>query len=155
MTHSIAYNTPNEEVAALFSDYLEGGSDCPAFVLSSTSLGAHARRALELTIEAIGYASPFCSFCALSTSESPSGTTAPTLDAQALFLLIEALDPLFVIASDETSSYALGAAYRCKVASNTSLRLFGRPSVFFKDFEQLLASRDGKQAAWRLLKTLQ
>ena len=76
------------------------------------------------------------------------------LDGQALFLLLEGLDPLIVVAAGAEAARALGAAYRQEVPLDGACRLFGRDAVAFKSFEHMLDDAQSKQAAWALLKKL-
>ena len=76
------------------------------------------------------------------------------LDDQALFLLVEGLDPLCLIATDSTAAAALGRAYRCEVPLGKPGRAFGRSVVAFRDFDAMLDDGQDKQIAWALLKKL-
>lgn len=76
------------------------------------------------------------------------------LDAQALFMLVEGLDPLCVICADAAAAEALGGAYRTEFSLDAPARAFGRPAVAFREFATLIATDDGKQRAWKLLKSL-
>ena len=73
---------------------------------------------------------------------------------QALFLLVEGLDPLCLIATDSTAAAALGRAYRCEVPLGKPGRAFGRSVVAFRDFDAMLDDGQDKQIAWALLKKL-
>ena len=72
----------------------------------------------------------------------------------ALFLLVEGLDPLCLIATDSTAAAALGRAYRCEVPLGKPGRAFGRSVVAFRDFDAMLDDGQDKQIAWALLKKL-
>ena len=71
-----------------------------------------------------------------------------------LFLLVEGLDPLCLIATDSTAAAALGRAYRCEVPLGKPGRAFGRSVVAFRDFDAMLDDGQDKQIAWALLKKL-
>ena len=72
----------------------------------------------------------------------------------ALFVLLEGLDPLCLVAADGKTAALLGQAYRCSVPTGDACRLFGRTAVSFIDFESLLQTPQDKQIAWALLKKL-
>ena len=76
------------------------------------------------------------------------------LDAQALFLLVEAVDPLMISCTDGEAAEALGAAYRADLQADSATRVFGRPAVLFSKLDSLMDSDAGKQRAWKLLKSL-
>ena len=127
------YEVTLEETWDLFAPYLDGARTGIVCVASAARLGDAARSALEKSAAALGYAA---------------------LDGQALFLLLEGLDPLIVVAADAEAARALGAAYRQEVPLDGACRLFGRDAVAFKSFEHMLDDAQSKQAAWALLKKL-
>lgn len=167
------YEVALEEVWELFSPYLDGARAGVVCVASATRLGDAARSALENSAAALGYGRACCTYVALR-SESAAGKALGTeesgtgkertadhevageaeLDGQALFLLLEGLDPLVVVAADAEAARALGAAYRQEVPLDGACRLFGRDAVSFKSFEHMLDDAQSKQAAWALLKKL-
>lgn len=167
------YEVALEEVWELFSPYLDGARAGVVCVASATRLGDAARSALENSAAALGYGRACCTYVALR-SESAAGKAPGTeesgtdkertadhevageaeLDGQALFLLLEGLDPLVVVAADAEAARALGAAYRQEVPLDGACRLFGRDAVSFKSFEHMLDDAQSKQAAWALLKKL-
>ena len=83
-------------------------------------------------------------------------TAAPAapLGRDDLFLVVEGIDPLRVVAADVASASALAATYRQDVPLDAHCRLFGRDAVAFRQFESLLGDDAHKQKAWALLKKL-
>ncbi len=75
-------------------------------------------------------------------------------DPQALFLLIEGLDPLFLIVCDDAAARQLEAAYHAELARDAANRLFGRDAVVFRNLSALMGTPRDKQRAWALLKSL-
>lgn len=141
-------------VAELFEGYIEGtaaNGSCIALALSARTLSALERNAIEKSLAALGYGRDACTFATLMPADLPDETGA-ALDAQALFLLVEGLDPLCVVAADSSAVQALGKAYRVAYAPDSAIRVFGRPAVAFRDLGSLLATEAGKQTAWRLFK---
>ena len=132
----------------LFGDFLEGARTAPVCAVASERLPERARRALASSVEALGYGPEACTFVALSAGE------AGALDRQALFLLLEGLDPLCLVAADADAARALGEAYRCTLQTDAAQRLFGRPCVAFESFDAMLDDPQEKQRAWALLKRL-
>ena len=78
-------------------------------VASGSALSERSRAALNSAMASLGYGSGACTFAAVEG-----------LDDQALFLLVEGLDPLCLIATDSTAAAALGRAYRCEVPGRCS-----------------------------------
>ncbi|MBQ9001296.1 MAG: hypothetical protein IJ087_05530 [Eggerthellaceae bacterium] len=143
MVGKSAYGASAREIAELFAAYLEGGSNRPAIALSSTELDGYSKNAIEKSLEAFGYTPDSCTFA--TTSE---------LDAQAIFLLIEGLDPLYVISTDGNATAKLAQAYRLNLPDDQPARILGRPAVTFADLHSLMATPESKQKAWKLLKSL-
>ena len=154
MASNSAYTASAREIAELFADYLEGGGNRPATVLSERALGDDARNALERSFESFGFEDPACTYATLLPRDAEAEGGDIRLDPQALFALLEALDPLFVIAADAAATGVLAQAYRTDFPSDAAVRAFGRPSVTFADLQTLLQTPEGKQRAWALLKSL-
>lgn len=153
-TAHTAIGAAGREVAELFADYLEGDAARPALALSQGALPEVARNALERSLEAFGHEAPACTYVTLAPRDADAEGGEIALDPQALFLLAESLDPLYIIATDAHATQALGQAYRVTLEANAPARIFGRPAVAFKDLSSNLATEQAKQQAWRLLKTL-
>lgn len=145
---SSMYETALDETWELFGDFLDGARTAPVCVLSGACLGQPARTALNSSMNALGYGQEACTFVSLSIGEGA------TLDRQALFLLVEGLDPLCLIAEDAAAARALSEAYRCEVSAGKAQHVFGRPCVAFESFEDMLRDDHDKQLAWALLKRL-
>ena len=154
MTARSAYTASTLEMAELFADYLEGDTNRPALAVSNAALSEDARNALEKSFEAFGFESPTCSYVTLAPHDASVEGGNIRLDAQALFLLIESLDPLFVIAADERAAVELSKTYRCSFPPDSPIRVFGRSGVAFSDLHTLLSTDLGKRKAWTLLKSL-
>ena len=156
MPRSNIFEAGTASIAELFESHLEGQPErasCIVLAVSARGLAERARDAVEKSFAALGYGRDACTYATLSgVGDSALGPVE--LDPQALFLLVEGLDPLFVVAADNESVRALAAAYRTQFAPNSAIRVFGRSSVAFDDLDALLATDDGKQAAWRLFKSI-
>lgn len=145
MTTKSTYDTTASQVFELFSDYLEGAYDNPVLVLSHNGqLAQDARDALVKSAAALGFGDESCTFA----------TLGDTFDDQALFMLIEGIDPLVVVATDEAATELLTRTYRTTYPTDAAVRAFGRNAVVFADLQSLIATDAGKQQAWHLLKTL-
>lgn len=143
------------EVPQLFGDYIEAeslGGQCVVLALSAQKLDAKTRNAIEKSLVALGFGEESCTYATAWPSNSASDATP--LDARALFLLVEGLDPLCIIAADQQSSGLLNAAYRTEFPLDSTVRIFGRPSAVFANLSTLLDTDAGKQKAWALFKTL-
>lgn len=93
---------------------------------------------------------------AARTARRQNVTAAPAapLGKDDLFLVVEGIDPLRVVAADAASAGALAATYRQDVPLDAHCRLFGRDAIPFRQFESLLDDNAHKQKAWALLKKL-
>lgn len=149
-----AYEAPAQEIAELFADYLEGDASRPALAISRRPLPNAARNALERSLEKFGYGAPNCTYATLLPKDAEAEGADIPLDAHALFLLGESLDPLFIIATDAESTRGLAQAYRTQLALDAPSRIFGRPAATFQDLPALLQTEHGKQKVWRILKAL-
>ena len=145
------YEAALEGTWELFSAYLDGARTAPLLAVSASALGGPARAALTSTAASLGYGDDACAFATLACADATGG---PALDRQALFTLVEGLDPLGLIVTDSAAARAVAEAYRCSLALGESQRVFGRPCVAFESFEPMLATSQDKQKAWALLKRL-
>ena len=145
------------EVNQLFDDYLKGNvqpGTCIALVLSKRPLDRSACTAIENSLDALGFGKGNCAYATiLPFCDEVEGADIP-LDAQSLFLLVEGLDPLRIIGTDQESTALLSAAYRASFPCDATIRVFGRSAVVFQNLEKMLETDGGKQKAWALFKTL-
>lgn len=156
MAANSAYGAGAVEIAELFADYLEGGAERLAFALSSQRVDDVSRNAIEKSLASFGYPAESCTYATmLPQNPNVEGGDIP-LDPQALFTLIEGLDPLLVIATDADAATALAQAYRIEfpAVEAAPARVFGRPAAIFQNLPTLLQTESGKQKAWRALKSL-
>ena len=154
LAQSNIFNVPAEEIRDLFADYLDGSDACAALAVSQAPLGADARDALEKSLSSFGYGPRALTYATLLPGDaSVEGGDVP-LDPQALFLLVEGLDPTCVICADAAAAECIGRAYRIALDLDAPARIMGRPAVVMGDLQALLTSERGKQQAWRLLKSL-
>ncbi len=154
LPQSNIYSASAEEIGDLFGDYLEGDAARTVLTLSEQPLSEAARNALAKSFESFGYGPDACTYATLLPRDSNVEGGDVPLDAQALFLLVEGLDPVCVICADAASTTALGQAYRTSYELDSAARAFGRPAVMFRDLSALLTTDNGKQLAWHLLKSL-
>ena len=153
MAAKSAYGASAAEVAELFADYVEGDSTKPALVVSTRALGEGARVALEKSLAAFGYGNDACTYATVLPVDRSAEGGDIALDSRALFLLIEGIDPLYVVVADRFSAERIARAYRAAFDFDAPTRLFGRSAVVFEDLEKLVESPEGKQIAWKALKS--
>lgn len=137
------YEVALDEAWELFSAQLDGSRAALVCVLSKEPLDERSRAALQSAMNSLGYGPAACTFA-----------TTEDLDDHALFLMIEALDPLCLIAADRDAAQALGRAFRCDIPFKKPGRAFGRSVVAFSSFASMLDDGQDKQIAWALLKKL-
>ena len=149
LANSNIYGASALSVAELFAEYVEGGGDRVALAVSSRPLGNDARTALESSLARFGYGAHACSYAAIEPNDD-----AVPLDPNALFALVEGIDPLFLVCTDHAAAFAIAKAYRTGFEPDQPTRIFGRTSVVFENLESLLETPEGKQRAWHLLKAI-
>ena len=137
------YEVALDETWELFGQYMSGAHAGLCCVISSEPLSEAAAKALDSSLAALGYGRDACTY-----------VVSDGLDQQALFVLIEGLDPICIVAADGKSAALLGRAYHLAVPSGKATRPLGRTAVSFLDFESLLKTPQDKQIAWALLKKL-
>lgn len=156
------------ETLELFGPFLTGAPGGFALAIGEAQPNAAVRNAIESSVAALGYGKNATAFASLgAASDGGGGTLAdagtaagdgaasgPTLDAQALYLLVEGLDPLFVITTDETATGLFAKAYRTTLAADAHARVAGRTVVAFEDLASLMDTAENKQRAWALLKSI-
>jgi len=154
LPRSNIYSASAEEISSLFCDYLEGDASFPVLTISERPLEETARNALLKSLESFGYGPFACAFATLFPADAEAEGSDVPLDAQALFLLVEGLDPVCVVCADAVTADALGRAFRTHYDLDAAVRVFGRPAVAFRNLPQMLETEKGKQLAWHLLKSL-
>ena len=158
MAESNMYSISADEIRGLFGDYVEGSENGAVVALSAEPLPHDACNALEKSLEAFGYGRDALAYATLTQrnadAERDETAIGTSLDSRALFLLIEGLDPICLIICDQQAAAAIEAAYRTACGHDAAQHVFGRPCVIFNDLPALLATDQGKQRAWSLLKTL-
>ncbi len=141
-----------------FASYLSGCREGAICIVSSRRLNAQAKNAFNSSFARLGYGKGACTFISLepnSAEEASSngGATPTALSNVRLFTLIEGLDPLFLVITDEQSARVCELSYRQTIPLHRACRVFGRETRAFSSFENMLKSDEEKQRAWRLLKT--
>lgn len=137
------YEVALDETWDLFEPFLSGARNGLVGVLSAKPLSDAAQNAVKSSAKALEYGDDSCTF-----------VVTEGLEEHALFVLLEGLDPLCLVAADGKTAALLGQAYRCSVPAGDVCRLFARTTVSFMDFESLLETPQDKQVAWALLKKL-
>ena len=137
------YEVTLDETQELFGQFLSGARCGALLVTAFKELSDTACNAFESSARALGYETDACTFADVSA-----------LDENALFMLVEGLDPKCLVAADESAASLLSRAYRCEIPTGEASRALGRTCVAFADFEAMLKTPDEKQIAWALLKKL-
>lgn len=143
-----------QEAWERYADRLAGLLSGPVCVVSNEVLPEKATEALEASANALEYGRGSITYVTLQArSATADGPQAP-LSGKQLFGIIEAVDPLVLIATDSQAMAALSHAYRAEFSPNAPARLFGRTAVGFVDFARMLNEPADKQKAWAHLKRL-
>ena len=157
ITRSNIFEAGAAEVPQLFGDFIEAdslGKQCIVLTLSMKKLDAKSRNAIEKSLIALGFGEESCTYATVQPSRHDDSPDNMPLDARALFLLVEGLDPLCIIATDWQTIDLLNTAYRTELQLDATVRIFGRPSAAFENLPALLETDAGKQKAWALFKAL-
>ena len=137
-----------------FGAHLDGARPSVCCAVGSRPPAQAVRSALDGSLRALGYGQDACAFAAIAPRAEGEGADAATLDARALFALVEGLDPLCLIVCDRDAAGAVADAYRLPIPFERPQHVFGRPCVAFESLEALLETPAGKQRAWAALKQL-
>ena len=68
--------------------------------------------------------------------------------------MIEAIDPLCLVVTEQASARILSLAYNQPIKLDCCDGVLGRPCCAFVDFERMLQTDERKQRAWALLKEM-
>ncbi len=142
------YEVNAASVIALYGDFIEGGGRELSLVLASSSPTAPIRDAVEKSLNALGYGRGACAYVRLKTPDCGA------LGANDLRSIVEGLDPLTIVVCDAEAAQLLESAYRSPVAGDAAFRVLGRDVIAFGDLGALIATPEGKQRAWALLKKI-
>lgn len=169
------YDAALEPALAAYAAHVRCAHAGYVAIVSERALGEQAQAALESSAVKLGFGETPCVYVSIEekqadadasiaansasrrsdTLDAPNATATPArLGEHDLFLLLEALDPLCVVAADAQAATLLSKAYRSEVPTDAACRLFGRNAVAFRDFPALLETPENKQRAWALLKKL-
>lgn len=148
------YEVALDEAWELFGSHLDGARSALVCVVSDLPLDERSRGALDSSAGALGYGKTACAFATLHVRPEGGDDPFDTLDDQALFLMLEGLDPMCLVLADAAAASACARAYRCEVPLGKPCRVFGRTAVAFRNFPAMLDDGQDKQVAWALLKKL-
>lgn len=132
-----------------FRSHITGADDALLCVVSYSPLSDIASTALHNSAERLGYAAA----TAYLTVE-PADGSSQMLDGPHLLELIEAIDPLGVVATDGLVCQLLSQGYHRPLKLDEVGSLLGRPCCCYASFDAMMQSNQTKQTAWQLLKVL-
>lgn len=137
-----------------FPGHVSGNHEGLFVVISQAELKPPALEALSNSARALGFSAP----ATFSSQDQASPLTLVTLGTQMgpeeLILTLESLDPLAIVTCDHASAKTLADAYRTQIKIEAPQKLLGRPLCCFEDFDSMISSNEGKQNAWKLLKSI-
>ncbi len=81
-------------------------------------------------------------------------STKPLLTPPEIFRVIESLDPLCIVITDDAAAKEVAGAFHVQLEIERFTTLLGHYCCCFSDFERMLSLEKTKQQAWALLKTL-
>lgn len=142
-----------QEAWERYPGHLGGLLSGPVCVVSVRPLAKKALEALDASAKTLEYGTHCITTVTLQEC-TPDDRAGALLSGKQLLGIIEAVDPIVLIASDSQSMAALSHAYRAEFSPNKPARLFGRTAVGFVDFSAMLDEPSEKQKAWAHLKRL-
>lgn len=146
------YERTLEGIWEVFGEYLRGEYQALICVLSASALSEPATTALQNTFARLGYGKAACTFFSLSGHGVESNKVA-NLAVEEFYTVVEGLDPLIVVVTDEETRSLCAQAYRQEIPLAQRWRILGRDVRAFASFEKKLADEQGKKEAWALLRT--
>lgn len=138
------YTCSQEMVWDTYAAYLDGCDFPLVVVVSHSFLNEKARDALEKSSEVLGYGSGTCAFVTLKDETT----------AKELFSMVEGLDPLCLIITDEAAAKLCEQSYKRTIPFCKHFTLLTRPTVAFASFPEMLLDDVQKQKAWKVLKKI-
>lgn len=144
------YERQREAECSALASYFQGNVNALFCVVSQEAPSEQARKAIEATATRAGIAASDIFWIALRGVAQP----AEELDAPSLLHLIEAIDPLCLVVTEQVSARTLSLAYNQPIKLDCCDGVLGRPCCAFVDFERLLQTDERKQRAWTLLKEM-
>lgn len=142
-TSTNIYGQTRQSTWQRFEHALSGSSDAVILVASTRALSSQGAKALAKSFEARGYPEAAVAYARLEG-----------LEPEDVFALVEGLDPLCLVATDQDAARAYARACRHEFPLEQATRVFGREARAFESLDELLADEAGKQRAWRLLKSI-
>lgn len=143
-----------QEAWERYPDHLGGLLSGPLCVVSNDTLPKNAGDALEASANALEYGQHAITYVTIQPQSAHNDETRTPLSGKQLFGIVEAIDPLVIVATDSQSMAALSHAYRSEFSPAAPARLFGRTAVGFVNFPGMLDEPAEKQKAWAHLKRL-
>lgn len=134
-------------VLALYAPFVTGSANDLLAVVSAHPLADAATAALEASAEQLGFGRNRITWVTLASTDGQLG-------ARELNSLVEGIDPLAIVATDDAAASLLAQAFDSPLQHDAANRARCRTVVAFSDFAALLADSDSKQRAWHLLKKL-
>ncbi len=179
--NSNTYTYAAEATCSQFAHHVEGNIDGLVCVVSSVPAAPVVRNALTASFERLEYGTRPCAWISIAAQngegaegegaeseggegaalvsdlragEGEGGEDSPTLTDDELYLIIESIDPLVLVATDTAAAAALSRIFHTSLIAGTPSRLLGRATLTFSNFEHLISTQKGKQKAWSALKKL-
>lgn len=132
----------------LYGTFVDGDPNCTLMVIGERTLDDTARNALIASSEKLGYGKSAIAWVSIGADEEQR------IGAADLHTIVEALDPIGIVATDATAASMLSKAYSKQLKINVPNRVDCRTVVAFNEFSTMLASDEEKQKAWHALKSL-
>lgn len=137
------YAHARDGVLAAQADRISGGETGLAMVIFTEPLTEVAENALEKSFSAIGFAPEACTYAQVEG-----------LSPEEVFDMVEGIDPLVLVATDEMAAMLYSKAVRQDFPPLRRQRVFGREARAFPHINDMMQAEADKQTVWHLLKSL-
>ena len=148
------YEYAARSVLALYADFVNGSPSSVLAVVAEHRLPPDAVSALKASAERLGYGRDGIAWISLRPSVAQDAESMK-LGEKDLYTIIEGIDPIGIIATDDSAARMIGLAYGVECRPNSVQDVNARCTVALGDFALMLKDPDSKQKAWRLMKHLQ
>ncbi len=156
MRNSSFYTKTIEGVYDLYKSHIncsyEDVLKRPCLAISKQLPSIEVINALEASFAYFGYSTNACIPLSLTPLHDP--TEPYCLDPASMNILIEGIDPHFIIALDLDSFNVLNVIYKNSLQLNKSIIILGRPIASFENFANSLNTQEGKKKVWVVLRTM-
>lgn len=139
------YSAGRAHVFRAYGQFISGNDAGLFVVLAGADCTDAAREALAKSAQALGYGADGVTFVSVAGQE---------LSGDALYEVVEGLDPIALVCAGEEATRLFSQAYRLQAAPHAAQRVQGREVRLLPQIAQNMETPQGKQLVWHALKSL-